>query len=143
MQSLATVIPFSEQLARLKNDHSSVLDRSLSSVRRTGVSIVNGVLMGILHSTLPRGLDTGVPIDAVTGVWASIAGVVSTSEHAQELQTLGAQNLGIYSFRKTHELLANVAFEVRRRSPDILGDNSTFSGESDEVDPILRVARRL
>jgi hypothetical protein len=97
-------------------------------------------MLGFLHATLPRGLDSiGTPIDAASGVMAALASVVlRDKDYSRELLNVGSQNLGIFAFRKTHDLIA-----LARRPAAAFGQ-TTFAGERDDAtDLILQLARSL
>jgi len=118
----------------------SRLESGMSALRQSGVCIADGVFLGFLHAVLPRGLDSlGSPIDATTGVMATIASVaLRDKDYSRELLNIGSQNIGIFAFRKTHDLIA-----LTRRSHATFGQ-TTFAGErEDTTDVILQLARSL
>lgn len=128
-------------LDRLSAEHArmmrpSVVESALEGMRRGGVALVHGGILGVLQATLPRGLDTLGGLDAMVGVAAMIA-AVGAGEFATEARTIGSVSLGVWAFRRTDRLMTTAR---ETHAAERAGD--TISGEDDE-DPILAVARQF
>ncbi len=91
-------------------------------VRAGGEALLVGGTLGAIHQRLPGGLDLKVgaganiqqiPLDAVVGVLGLVGGAVGAQmDVGKDLQNVGSTALGIFAFRKTHDLMAVAAFKA-------------------------------
>jgi len=118
-------------------------------LRAGGESLLVGGMLAAAHTQLPTGLDyKKVPIDAVAGVLALVAGAAtSPEEFSKDLQNTGAAALAIFSFRKTHDFIAAKMKEKGKKpGSQIAGEIeglSHYNGDFGEEDPIIAAARFL
>src|SRR3990172_9167545 len=77
-------------------------------IRQGGEALLVGGLLGAAHVELKTGLDVRkVPVDAVVGVLGLLGGAaMAHEEFGVDLRNAGAAGLAVFSFRKTHDLLA-------------------------------------
>ncbi len=136
-------------------------------VRAGGEALFVGGILGVAHAMSPTGLDVKkVPLDAVGGAVAILASVgMAHTEVGSDLRNAGTTALGIFAFRKTHDMTREIQMKKSGITPgggaalpSGLGQKiskigaegggdwrSGFAGDSDigAEDPVVKAARYL
>jgi hypothetical protein len=131
-------------------------------IRQGGESLLTGGLLGFLHVELKGGLDmqmgnSTVPVDgamAVLGLGGAIAAATHPTGIATDMRNIGGTALGIFSFRKTLELLGEKKLATGGSIGGKLGPKTgaKVAGDIDEgiaasdigaEDPIVSFARSM
>jgi len=88
-------------------------------VRAGGEALVVGGALGAVHALSPTGLDVKkVPIDAVGGALALVASIgMAHTEVGADLRNAGTTALGIFAFRKTHDMVREVQIKKAGITP--------------------------
>ena len=119
------------------------------SLRAGGESLLVGGLLGVAHAQLKTGLDIKkVPVDAVVGVVGLLGGIGLAGQKdglGSDLRNSGTAALAVFSFRKTHDLIAAKMREKGKTPGSQAGAAIAAHGESDfgDEDPIVAAARFL
>lgn len=95
---------------------------ALEGVRQTGEAGVFGSALGAAHALLPGGLDVKIPgtrfvapldgVGALLGLFAGAAAAAEPHGIGKTLANGGAACMTVFSFRKTHDLLADLRFKA-------------------------------
>jgi len=141
-------------------------------VRAGGEALFVGGLLGAAHAMSPTGLDIKkVPVDAVGGALAIVASIgMAHTEIGSDLRNAGTTALGVFAFRKTHDMTREIQLKKSGVTPGggaalpkglgtsmskIAGegdlDQSGFNGsgtgffgaDAGAEDPVVRAARFL
>jgi hypothetical protein len=90
-----------------------------SGIRAGGEALFVGGLLGAAHAASPTGLDIKkVPIDAVGGALAIVASVgMAHTEVGSDLRNAGTTALGVFAFRKTHDMVREVQIKKAGITP--------------------------
>ncbi len=116
-------------------DKITVVEALTQSLAATSM----GVALGIAHSELRNGLDVhGKPIDLAGSVVFTLAGYFGKS---RTLMTMGNVCEGVYTFRKTIELLK--VLEIAPRKDAEPAKKATDTAEDVEVDPVVVAGKAL
>jgi hypothetical protein len=88
-------------------------------VRAGGEALFVGGALGAVHAMSPTGLDVKkVPLDAVGGALAIVASIgMAHTEVGSDLRNAGTTALGIYAFRKTHDMVREVQIKKAGITP--------------------------
>ena len=82
---------------------------AMHAVRGSGEGLVVGGLLGVAHAELKTGLDVKkMPVDAGMGVLGMLASIATADGDGVNVdaRNVGITCLGVFSFRKTYDLLA-------------------------------------
>ena len=136
-------------VSRVGSRAHSTMQQAAHTVRQGGEAIVTGAILGAIHVEAPTGLDVKkVPVDLALGVLGLASGVAMGDETSQDLRNVGSTALGIYTFRKTSDLLAAKKAQTgavpggKKPGAAVHGDYGGFAGDMGE-DPIIEAARKL
>ena len=88
-------------------------------VRAGGEALFVGGALGVLHAMSPTGLDVKkVPVDAVGGALALVASIgMAHTEVGADLRNAGTTALGIFAFRKTHDMTREIQIKKSGITP--------------------------
>jgi hypothetical protein len=119
-------------------DKITVLDALTQSLTATAT----GVALGIAHSELRNGLDVHKkPIDLAGSVVFTLAGYFGKS---RTLMTMGNVCEGVYTFRKTIELLGQLEMTAKhRQAAEAPKAEPKTETENVENDPVVMAAKGL
>jgi hypothetical protein len=127
----------SASIERKKDSHL------MGAARGGGEGVLTGAALAVVHANAPNGLDisikTGgptVPIDAVVGVGGLLLG-------GQDSHNIGVAAAGVFSFRKTMDLMAEKKAQKGQKPIGTVGVPKTGVHGDFGEDPILREARGL
>lgn len=97
-------------------------------IRAGGEALFVGGALGAVHALSPTGLDVKkVPVDAVGGALAIVASVgLAHTEVGADLRNAGTTALGIFAFRKTHDMTREIQLKKAGITPG--GGAATPSG---------------
>jgi hypothetical protein len=134
-------------------------------VRAGGEALFVGGALGAAHALSPTGLDVKkVPVDAVAGALAIVASIgMAHTEVGSDLRNAGTTALGVFAFRKTHDMVREVQIKKSGVTPGggaampkgigpaiskIAGDYDNsgaghFGSDIGAEDPVVRAARYL
>lgn len=125
---------------------------AIDGVRMGGESLVAGGILGTLAATLPNGLDyEKVPLDAAGGAICLMAGAALAHVHyGKDVQNLGATALGIFAFRKSFGVIAEMRRKEGHAVASLHGDydhdypnETNTSSDMGAEDPIIAAGRML
>jgi hypothetical protein len=130
--------PSSSELATIKKD-----SHLMSAARGGGEGILTGAALAVVHANAPNGLDvslkpggTTVPVDAIVGAGGLLIG-------GQDAHNIGTAAAGVFSFRKTMDLMAEKKAQKGQKPIGTVGVPKTGVHGDFGEDPILREARGL
>ena len=130
--------PTSTELAQVKKE-----SHLMSAARGGGESVLTGAALAVVHANAPNGLDVSlkqggatVPIDAVVGVGGLLMGT-------EDSHNIGVAAAGVFSFRKTMDLMAEKKAQKGQKPIGTVGVPKTGVHGDFGEDPILREARGL
>jgi len=84
-----------------------MMDHSINAVRQSGEAVITGAALAAIHIERDGGLEfRKVPLDLAIAVTAIAASVVMPRETTRDAANIGGTALGIYTFRKTADMLA-------------------------------------
>ena len=110
--------------------------------RGGGEALLTGGALGFLHAEMKTGLDMGeekIPLDGIVAV-VGLGGAIMAGGHetATDLRNTGQTALGILSFRKTHDWIAEKKIQkgevpgssnVSASSPKVHGDGEDIGAD--------------
>ena len=120
---------------------------AVENVRAGGESLMVGGALGALAAT--HGLDykagsTALPIDAAAGVAAlATAAAMAHTPFAGDARTAGVTALGIFAFRKTYGVVAELQKKNGKPVVAFAGDDDDGGAEFGAEDPIVSAERYL
>ena len=137
-----------------------------NGIRAGGEALYVGCLLGVAHAVSPTGLDVKkVPLDAVGGALAIVASAaMAHTEVGADLRNAGTTALGVFAFRKSHDMAREVQLKKSGITPGggaavpkglgqsmskIAGEESRswgtgfFGADSGAEDPVIAAARHL
>jgi hypothetical protein len=88
-------------------------------VRAGGEALFVGGALGAVHALSPTGLDVKkVPVDAIGGALALVASIgMAHTEVGADLRNAGTTALGIYAFRKSHDMVREMQIKKAGITP--------------------------
>lgn len=88
-------------------------------VRAGGEALFVGGALGVVHAMSPTGLDVKkIPLDAVSGALALVASIgMAHTEVGSDLRNAGTTALGIFAFRKTHDMTREIQIKKAGITP--------------------------
>lgn len=130
--------PSPTEIAQVKKE-----SHIMCAARGGGEGVLTGAALAVVHANAPNGLDVSlkpggrtVPVDAATAV----AGLLIGSEDSHNIGTAAA---GVFSFRKTMDLMAEKKAQKGQKPIGTVGVPKTGVHGDFGEDPILREARGL
>jgi hypothetical protein len=137
-------------VSRVGSRARGTMQQAAHTARQGGEAIVTGAILGAIHVEAPTGLDVKkVPVDLAVAAVGLASGVLMNDETSQDLRNVGSTALGIYTFRKTADLLAAKKVSAgstpggSKPAAKVHGDYDGFHGDDVGEDPIVEAARRL
>ena len=115
----------------------------MGAARGGGEGVLTGAALAVVHANAPNGLDVSfkqggrtVPVDAVVGVGGLLLG-------SEDSHNIGVAAAGVFSFRKTMDLMAEKKAQTGKKPIGTVGVPKTSVHGDFGEDPILREARGL
>jgi hypothetical protein len=123
--------------------HAKKDSRVIGAARGGGEGVLTGAALAVVHANAPNGLDVSlkqggatIPIDAVIGAGGLIMG-------GADAHNIGVAAAGVFSFRKTMDLMAEKKAQKGQKNIGTVGAVKTGVHGDFGEDPILREARGL